>query len=65
MGVLYLKKEEAAKRIRDDAAREKHEGTPGQWQRESLFREILEHARRNEDVGVRRSYHAIRDSGWE
>ena len=39
-----------AKRIRDDAAREKQEGIQGQWQQESPLREILEHARRNEDV---------------
>ena len=35
-----------AKRIRDDAAREKQEGIQGQWQQESPFREILDQARR-------------------
>ena len=59
-----------AKRIRDDAAREKQEGIQGQWQQESPFREILEHARRDEDMGcssesMRRNYLAIRDSRWE
>ena len=54
------------KRIRDDAAREKQEGTNGQWQRESQFKEILEHARRNEDMECSseimcRSYDAMRN----
>ena len=66
---ISLLKRAEAKRIRDDAAREKQEGIQGQWQRESPVRKILEHARRNEDVGcraeiMRRSYHAMRDSRW-
>ena len=41
-----------------------------QWQQESPFREILEQARRNEDVGcslevMRKGNIATRDSGWE
>ena len=28
------------------------DGTQGQWQQESPFSEILEHARRNEDIGA-------------
>ena len=59
-----------AKRIRDDTAREKQEGIQGQWQQESPFREILEQARRNEDMGcgsevMRKGFIAIRDSRWE
>ena len=59
-----------AKRIRDDAAREKQEGISGQWQQEYSSREILEDARRNEDMVcsseiLRRSYLAIRDSRCE
>ena len=40
-----------AKKIREDAARERQEGIQGQWQHESLFREMLEQVRANEDVG--------------
>ena len=58
------------KRIRDDAAGEKQEGIQGQWQQESPFREILEKARRHEDMGcsseiLRKGHFAIRDSRWE
>ena len=58
------------KRIRDEAAREKQEGIQGQWQQESPFREILEKARRHEDMGcsseiMRTGHFTIRDSRWE
>ena len=59
-----------AKRVRDDAARQKQEGIQGQWQQESPFSEVLELARRNEGVGcsseiMHRSCLAMRDSRWE
>ena len=70
MWEYFTLKRAEAKRIRDDAAREKQEGVQSQWQQESPFREILEQARRNEDVGcssevVRKGFFAIRDSRWE
>ena len=49
VGVFFSLKRAEAKR--DDAAREKQEGMQGQWQQESPFREVLEQARRNEDMG--------------
>ena len=42
MWEYYIRKRVEAKKIRDDAAREKQEGIQGQWQQESPFREILE-----------------------
>ena len=70
MWEYFIRKRVEAKKIRDDAAREKQEGIQGQWQQESPFRDILEHARSNEDMVcsseiMRRSYFATRDSGWE
>ena len=50
MWEYFTLKRAEAKRIRDDAAREKQEGIQGQWQQESPFREILEQAGRNEDM---------------
>ena len=69
MWEYFTLKRAVAKRIRDDAAREKQERIQGQWQQESLFREMLEH-RRNEDIGcssevMRKGCFAIRDSRWE
>ena len=59
-----------AKRIRDDAAREKQEGIQGQWQQESPFREVLEQARRNKYMGcssevIRKGCVAGKDSRWQ
>ena len=66
VGVFYPQNS-ISKRIRDDTAREKQEGIQDQWQQESPFREILEQARRNEDMGcgsevMRKGFIAIRDS---
>ena len=66
-GSILPSEQQISKRIRDDTAREKQEGIQGQWQQESPFREILEQARRNEDVGcgsevMRKGFIAIRDS---
>ena len=66
MWVYFTFERAEANWIRDDAAREKREGIQGQWQEESPFRDILEHARRNESSEIlRRSYFAIRDIRWE
>ena len=58
------------KKILEDAAREKQQGTQGQWQQKSLFREILEQVRGNVDMGcgpqmMRKGYLAMRDGSWE
>ena len=63
MWEYFIFKRVEAKKIRDDAAREKQEGIQGQCQQESPFREILEQAGRNEDTGcsseiMRKSYSA-------
>ena len=42
----YTLERAEAKRILEDASRERQEGIQGQWQQESLSREILEQARR-------------------
>ena len=39
-----------AKKILEDAAREKEEGIQGQWQQESPFREVLEQVRKSADA---------------
>ena len=41
MWEYFTLKRAEARRIRDDAAREKQEGIQGQWQQESPFSEIL------------------------
>ena len=68
VGVFDSQRAEA-KRIRDDPAREKQEGIQGQWQLDSPFREILEQASRNEDMGcssvMRKVNIAVRDSRWK
>ena len=38
------------KKILSDAAQEKQEGNPGQWQQESPFRDVLEQVKGNADV---------------
>ena len=68
MWEYLIHKRAEAKRIRDDAARESR--NTRSVAAGVSFREILEHARRNEDVEcrseiMRRSYFAIRDSRWE
>ena len=64
-----LKRAEARK-ILEDAAREGQEGTQGQLQQESLFREVLEQVRGNVDMRcsaqiIRKSHIATRDDSWE
>ena len=44
-----LKRAEANKSL-EDAARDRQEGTQGQWQQESPFREVLEQVRGNVDM---------------
>ena len=70
MWEYFTLKRAETKRIRDDAARERQEGIQGQRQQESPFREILEHVRRNEDMGcssevMRKGYFALRVRRWE
>ena len=52
MWEYFTVKRAEANRIQYDAAREKQEGIQGQWQQESPFREILEQARRDENMGM-------------
>ena len=52
MWEYFTPKRAEAKRIRDDAAREKQEGIQGQWQQGSPFREIVEHAQKKCRHGV-------------
>ena len=49
-----------AKKILEGATRERQEGTQGQWQQESLFREILEQVRRKCGCGMWRPNDAER-----
>ena len=69
MWEYFTHKRVEAMRILDGGAREKREGIPSQWQQESPFKQILKHARRNEDTWciseiMRRSHLAKRDSRW-
>ena len=59
-----------AKKILEDAARERQEGIQGQRQQDSPFREILEQVRGNADMGcgpqmMRKGCIALRDGSWE
>ena len=59
-----------AKKILEDAARERQEGIQGQRQQESPSREVLEQVRGNVDMGcsaqiMRKGYIAMRDDNWE
>ena len=51
MWEYFTLKRAGARKILEDASREKQEGIQGQWQQESPFREILEHVIRNADMG--------------
>ena len=51
MWEYFTLKSAEAKKILEGAARERQEGTQGQWQQESPFREILEQVRGNVDMG--------------
>ena len=58
------------KKILEDASREKQEGVQGQWQQESLFREVPEQVRGNADTHcgnqtMRRAYIAMKHGKWE
>ena len=70
-GSIFTLKRAEAKKILEDAAREKQEGTQGQWQQEAPSREILEQVSRKCGYGMRRpnecgkSSTAIRGGSWE
>ena len=66
----FTLKRAKAKKILEDAVREGQEGTQGQWQQESPFREVLEQVRGHVDMRcstqiIRKSFIAIRDDSWE
>ena len=66
----FTLKRAEAKKILEGAARERQEGIQGQWQQASPFREVLEQARGNVDMGcsaqiMRGSFIATRDDSWE
>ena len=59
-----------AKKILADAAKEKQEGTQGQWQQESPFKEFPEQVKGYPDTDcdaymMRRAYHAVKPGNWE
>ena len=70
MWEYFTLKRAQAKKILEDAARERQEGIQGQWQQESPFREILEQVRGKVGMGccpqmLRKGYIAMRDDSWE
>ena len=70
MWEYFTLKRAEAKKILEDASRERQEGIQGQWQQESPFREVLEQVRRNVDIGcdaqmMRKGCIALRDGSWE
>ena len=70
MWEYFTLKRAEAKRIREDAARERQEGIQGQWQQESPVREVLEQSRGNVGMGcgaqmMRKGSFATRDGSWE
>ena len=68
MWECFALKRAEAKKILEDAARERQEGMQGQWQQKSLFREILEQVRGNVEMGcglqMMRKGH-IANEGWQ
>ena len=50
-GSISLSKMAEAKKILEGVAQERQEGTQGQWEQESPFREVLEQVRGNADMG--------------
>ena len=69
-GSILLSNWAEAKKILEDAARERQEGILGQWQQESPFRKVLEQVKGNLDMGcgaqmMRKSYIVTRDGSWE
>ena len=63
----FTLKRAEAKKIMEDAARERQEGIQGQWQ---PFREIIEKVRGNVDMAcgpviMRKGFFATRDGSWE
>ena len=58
------------RKIPAEASREKQEGMQGQWQQESLVREVLEQVKKSADADcapqmMRRGYLAMKNGSWE
>ena len=69
-GTHLLLKGAEVRKILAEASRERQEEVQGQWQQESLFREVLEQVKRTAvaDCGhqmMRRGYLAMRNGSWE
>ena len=67
---ISLSEGQWARKILADAAQEKQEGTRGQWQQESPFKEVLGHVKRNADEDcnpqmMRRACDAKKSGNWE
>ena len=59
-----------ARKMLADAAQVKQEGTQGEWQQESPFKEVLEQVKRHADTNcnaqiMRRAYSAKKSGNWE
>ena len=66
----FTLKRAGARNILADVAREKQEGTQGQWPQESHFKDVLDQVKRSADVDcgpqtMRRVYNAMKHGNWE
>ena len=69
MWEYFTLKRAETKKILEDVSRDEQEGTQGQWQQESPFREALEQVKRNTDLMWLSKYAswpvAMRHASWE